>query len=314
MNEQERTLTMRSDPVPWFGLFFSWISMLLGIEMPSMKRMTINLISGDLTSVSAVAKGEAELGITTPPACATMAYRGVGPYHKKMDKLRAILSFPHDDRMVWAVPAESGIKSIEELKDKKLRFMVPGNDSPIGFAVEKILEAYGMPLQERAASGWEVSHEDYLFKVVTAAIQGKSDMVVHEGRKTPPWEKLTKSREMIFLPIRDDVLDNLVKDYGFRRAVLSKGMIDGAVKRDTPTLDWSGWLLFTRNDVDDDLVYLITKIVVEYKHLFEMSFKGLPLEKSDLVYPIDPAEIWKNVGVPLHPAAERYYREHGYMI
>lgn len=313
MCEGERPLKMRSDPVPWFGLFFSWISMMLGIEMPSMKRMAINLISGDITSVSAIAKGEADLGITTPPACATMAFRGVGPYREKMENLRAILSFPHDDRMVWAVAAELGVKSIEELKDKKLKFIVPGEDSPVGFAVEKILEAYDMPLKEQAAKNWNVSYEDYLFKVVSAGIRGQTDMVVHEGRKTPPWEKLTKAREMTFLPIREDVIDKLVKEYGFRRAILSKGMIDGAVKEDLSTLDWSGWLLFTRDDVDDDLVYLITKIVVENKHLFEMSFKGLPLEKSDLVYPIDPQEIWKNVGVPLHPAAERYYREHGHM-
>ena len=286
---------------------------MLGIEMPSMKRMSIDLISGDITSVTAVAKGEADLGITTPPVCTTMAYKGIGPYNEKMENLRAILSFPHDDRMVWSIPADFNINSIEELKDKKLKFVVPGKDSPIGFAVEKILQAYDMPLQEQAANSWEVSYEDYLFKVVMAGIQGKSDMVVHEGRKTPPWEMLTKAREMTFLPIRDDVLDMLVEDYGFIRNTLSKGMIDGAVKQDTPTLDWSGWLLFTRDDVDDDLVYLITKIVIEYKHLFEMSFKGQPLEKSDLVYPIDPAEIWKNVGVPLHPAAERYYREHGHM-
>ena len=313
MNDQELSLTMRSDPVPWFGLFFSWISMLLGIEKPAMKRMSLDLISGDITSVTAVSKGEADLGITTPPVCTTMAYRGVGPYNEKMENLRAILSFPHDDRMVWSVAKELGVQSIEELRDKELKLVVPGKDSPIGFAVEKLLEAYDMPLQKQAVNGWEVSYEDYLFKVVRAGIQGKSDMVIHEGRKTPPWEMLLKARDMTFLPVRDDILDTLVEKYGFIKAMLTKGMIDGAVKQDLPTLDWSGWLLFTRDDVDDDLIYLITKIVVENKHLFEMSFKGQPLEKSDLVYPIDPTQIWKNTGVPLHPGAERYFREHGHM-
>jgi uncharacterized protein len=40
---------------------------------------------------------------------------------------------------------------------------------------------------------------------------------------------------------------------------------------------------------------------------------GLPVEKSDLVYPIDPRALCRNTGVPLHPGAERYYREHGYL-
>jgi hypothetical protein len=313
MTPVERTITMRSEPVPWFGLFFSWISMLLGIEEPSFRRTTIELIPGDLTSVTAVAEGKADIGMTTPPACATMAYRGVGPYSKKMENLRAILSFPHDDRLVWAASADLGVKSIEELKDRKVNFALGGKDSPVGFAVEKVLEAYGMPLEHQAETGWTVMPEDYLFKVITLGIQEKADVVVHEGRKTPPWSKLAQSIDLTFMPIREDILDMMSEEYGFRKAVLSSGMIDGAVKEDVPTLDWSEWLLFTRDDVDSDLIYLITKIVCENRHLFEMSFKGQDLEHSDLVYPMEPSEIWRNVGVPLHPAAEQYFKEHGYM-
>ncbi|MCR4308084.1 MAG: hypothetical protein NUV80_06005 [Candidatus Berkelbacteria bacterium] len=313
MNENELSVTMRSEPVPWFGLFFSWITMILGIENPAVKRTIIELIPGDLLSVSAVANGEADIGMTTPPACVTMAYRGVGPYPEKMGNLRGILSFPHDDRLVWAVAADLGVNSIEELKDKELTFAIGGKDSPVGFAVKKILEAYGMPLEQQAKKNWKVIEEDYLFKVISHGIQGKADVVIHEGRKTPPWAKLTQSREMTFLPIRDDIVDMMSEQYGFRKAVLSQGMIDGAVKKDVLTLDWSGWSMFTRADVSDELIYLITKIVVEYKHLFEMGFKGQDLEHSDLVYPMEPSEIWRNTGVPLHPAAERYFKENGYM-
>lgn len=287
--------------------------MMLGIERPSLRRTNIEFIPGDLPSVSAVAKGEAEIGMTTPPACATMAYRGVGPYAEKFENLRAILTFPHDDRLVWAVSVELGVDSIEDLRDKTLTFAVGGKDSPVGFAVEKVLEAYGMSLDQQANRGWNIKAEDYLFKVISQGIQGNADVVVHEGRKTPPWAKLTQARKMKFLPIRADVLGMMEREFGFRTAVLSKGMIDGAVEKDVATLDWSGWLLFTREDVAEDLIYQVTKVVVEYRHLFEMGFKGQDLEHSDLVYPIDPSEIWRNVGVPLHPGAERYFRERGHM-
>ena len=91
MSEKELSLRMRSEPVPWFGLFFSWITMILGIEEPRLKNVNIELIPGDLPTVSAIAKGEAEIGMTTPPACATMAYRGVGPYKEKMENLFSLL-------------------------------------------------------------------------------------------------------------------------------------------------------------------------------------------------------------------------------
>jgi TRAP-type uncharacterized transport system substrate-binding protein len=32
-----------------------------------------------------------------------------------------------------------------------------------------------------------------------------------------------------------------------------------------------------------------------------------------MTYPVDPYAMWKGLGAPLHPGAERYYREHGYM-
>lgn len=287
--------------------------MLLGIERPQLRRTVIEMVPGDLPTVTAIADGDADLGITTPPACATMAYRGVGPYNKKMQNLRSIATFPHDDRMVWAVPAAWGVRSIDELRGRRLRFAVPGPVSPVGFAVETILEAYQMPLEKMAADGWALLREDYLFKVVSLGIEEKADMVVHEGRKTPPWARFANHRQLSFLPVREDILDRMVEQYGFRKKCLSKGMINGAVKKDTPTLDWSGWLLFTRSDVSADVIYDITRLVVERRQLFEMSFKGQPLEQSDLVYPIEPRSLLDNLGVPLHPGAERYYRTHGYL-
>ena len=315
MDNDDFTLRMRAEPVPWFGLLFSWLHMLLGIQRPDLKKVIMEFVPGDIPSVSAVAEGEAEIGMTTPPVCATMAYRGIGPYAEKMQDLRAILSFPHDDRLVWAVPEEFGITSIGQLKNQKLRFSIGGPDSPVGFAVDKILAAYGISIEEQVASGmWTGFKEDYLFKVVSHGIEGRADMVIHEGRKTLPWVQFSEAKKLTFLPIDDDVQNMMVKEYGFRKAVLSKGMIDGAVGLDTPTLDWSEWLMFTRSDVPEDLIYLITKTVIEYQHLFELGFKGHPLEKSDLVCPMKPQDMWRNVGnIPLHPGAQRYFEEQGYL-
>jgi TRAP-type uncharacterized transport system substrate-binding protein len=86
------------------------------------------------------------------------------------------------------------------------------------------------------------------------------------------------------------------------------------VEEDVPCIDFSEWLMFVRSDMPDDLAQRITRIFVEHRSAFETVFRNRPLEKSDLVYPIDPRQVWRNVGqIPLHPAARRYYQEHGYM-
>ena len=312
MSAREFELTFRSNSVPFWGMFFS-LFVSLGMELPSLRKTTIELIPGNFPTVSAIAEGEADMGIITPPVCATMAYRGVGPYNKKMENLRAIGSFPHDDRMMWAVPADSGINSIEEMKDKPLRLAIPDTTCPVRFVVEKILEAYDTSLDDLKSHGWQILEEEHPFRCMELAIQGKADALIHEGRKTPPWIKLTQSRLMKFLPIREDVLQKMADEYGYRKAVLSKGMLRG-VDGEVPCIDFSDWLMFVRNDMPDDLAYRITRIFIERREDFEVSFRRLPPEKSDLVYPIDPKQVWRNVGeIPLHPGAERYYKEHGHM-
>ncbi len=315
MCSREFELTFRCESVTWWGLFFSRIATDLMKELPLIRKITITLVKEEMFStVSAIAEGEGDMGLVTPPACLTMAYRGVGPYRKSIKNLRAIGSFPHDDRIMWAVPADSGINSIGDMPNKPLRLVIPGQEFPVRFLVEKVLDAYGTSLDVLKSHGWQIFEENQCLKIPLPVIQGKADALVHEGRKTPAWIQLTQSRLMKFLPIRADVLQKLETEYGFRRAILTKEMLRG-VQDDVPCVDCSDWTMFVRDDMPDEAVYLVTKMFVERRtDFFEVYFRSLPVEKSELVYPMDPERVWRNIGeIPLHPAAERYYKENGYM-
>ena len=45
----------------------------------------------------------------------------------------------------------------------------------------------------------------------------------------------------------------------------------------------------------------------------EARYRNLPIDRSPLTYPIDPRAMCTHSGAMLHPGAERYYREHGYL-
>jgi len=66
-------------------------------------------------------------------------------------------------------------------------------------------------------------------------------------------------------------------------------------------------VFITRQDVPADLVYLVTKSIAEGKDQLVAAHKGLSQ--------FDPKVAWKPelVGLPLHPGAEKYYREQGWM-
>ena len=66
-------------------------------------------------------------------------------------------------------------------------------------------------------------------------------------------------------------------------------------------------VFITHRDVDAGLVYLVTKTIGDNKAALVAAHKGLAK--------FDPASAWKPelVGLPLHPGAEKYYREKGWM-
>ncbi|MHB8566252.1 MAG: TAXI family TRAP transporter solute-binding subunit [Nitrososphaerales archaeon] len=297
---------------PW-GVFFSGIANRLRVVYPEVTKFEIDFVPGEFPTTASISNHEADIGLTTPPSVATMAFRGVGPFNKKMKNLRAIGNFPHDDHMVWAVPANSGINSIEDMPSNPLRIVLPSRAYPVRFMVEKILELYGTPLSYLLSKGWTILEDSQCLTIPMNVVEGRADALVHEARKIPAWRQLTNTKDMKFLPIREDILLNLDRDYGIKSSKLTKGMLRG-IEQDIPCIDFSEWLMFVRDDMPFDLAYSLTKIFVEKrKELFEFYYRDLPLERMDIVCPIDPYKVWQNVGIPLHPAAEKYYKEHGYM-
>ena len=84
-----------------------------------------------------------------------------------------------------------------------------------------------------------------------------------------------------------------------------KGMFRG-IEKETPTVGFPT-VFITHKDVDAELVYLVTKTIGDNKAALVAAHKGLAK--------FDPASAWRPelVGLPLHPGAEKYYREKGWM-
>ena len=90
------------------------------------------------------------------------------------------------------------------------------------------------------------------------------------------------------------------------RGVIAKGRLP-QVDEDVPTLDFSDWIMFCRDDLSDDVAYYLVKTIDENKDAFP---KRIPV---GLTGPVDFAAAAKKMPIPLHPGAERYYREKGYI-
>ena len=73
------------------------------------------------------------------------------------------------------------------------------------------------------------------------------------------------------------------------------------------TIDYSGWPLYTRESLPDETAYKVCAAIAERAEYirWESSYTGVgQLGQETEVTPLD---------VPLHPGAERWFREHGYL-
>jgi TRAP-type uncharacterized transport system substrate-binding protein len=108
------------------------------------------------------------------------------------------------------------------------------------------------------------------------------------------------------LSLEPALVDKL-ESMGFQRAVLRPADYKG-LDRDVLTLDFSGWPIFTRADVPNDVVTAICAALDARKERIAWQGEGpLPLERMCRNTPDAPLTI------PLHPAAEAYWHERGYL-
>ena len=78
------------------------------------------------------------------------------------------------------------------------------------------------------------------------------------------------------------------------------------------TLDFSDFLMMARADLEDDVAYLLAWAMCETRDILERQYRHIPPERSPVTYPLDPVKIARTT-IQLHPGAERYYREAGYL-
>jgi TRAP-type uncharacterized transport system substrate-binding protein len=98
-----------------------------------------------------------------------------------------------------------------------------------------------------------------------------------------------------------------LENIGFRRALIPKARYP-KLPHDVPTLDFSGFAVYTHANVADEIVAAICAALEARKDKIVWQEPGpLPLERMCRDTADGPLTI------PLHPAAERFWRAQGYL-
>ena len=242
-----------------------------------------------------------------PSVITTMAHNGKGPFRRPLP-LRALAVFPSWDRLVMAVDSKLGIRSMEELKEKRptLRVSLATNDC-VDFAIRVMLKAHGLKVESFTEWGGAIE------PVVRPSnprrrdgiISGEINAVIDEGLDS--WGEVAVRQGWVFLPFSKKALAKLA-GYGFKRAPLAGGRLHGSFDGPTEVIDYSGWPIVTHADLPDDIAYHMIGVLERIREEIPYDSAQIPpmssFCRSSEESPLD---------IPLHPGAERYYREKGYL-
>jgi len=124
-----------------------------------------------------------------------------------------------------------------------------------------------------------------------------------------------------FLDIREEMMQRLEREYGLRRNSTPAGFLPG-ITNPLVALDDSHIVVTCHERLDNELAYLLAKAIDQQKRRIE--WESIQVAYGDSAAPLTEPTHWSSLtgpierqwderilGAPLHPGAERYYREVG---
>jgi len=251
---------------------------------------------GSVANVMAIAAGTLDSGFSQADI-AFWAFTGTGVFtgKQKLEQLRAIANlYPEHVHLVVRKGAE--VESAASLKGKRVCLGEQGSGTLV--AAQLILEAYG--LKETDLQGQYLSPEQSVQRLKDGTIDA---FFLFAGYPAPAIAELAETVAIDLVPIRGKQAQALDAKFGFFTPdIVPVGAYKGVTKTETLAVG-AQWL--TSAAQPEPLVHAITAALWN-DTTRQLLDKGHPKGKL-----ITRETALQGLAVPLHPGAERYYREAG---
>ena len=258
---------------------------------------------GGISNGPQVERGKADMGLSQ-----AMLYKAqmdsLEPYEKlpPARNLAALGYVGFVYQAYFLVKADSPLTSIEQMIAQKapLRIAVSTKSSTPELAARRLLAEYGVTYKDIESWGGKVFFVGFA-EAESLVSDGHCDAYL--GPVLGAVVQMVTTNEMRLLPWREEAIDAVCAQYSYEKKTLPKGKY-AFVTDDTPALAEAN-IILVRKDMADDLAYAIARAIAE--NVDAMRASGAAYTA------FEPGELPSGVGGPLHPGAERYYREQGWL-
>ena len=270
----------------------------------ALSQLYSNGIEGSKTSVQAtkasvenlnlLEAGRGELAFALGDSVAD-AWNGVedAGFKAPLKKIRAIAgTYPNYIQIV--ANAESGIKTLEDLKGKRISVGAPKSGTELN--ARAIFEAAGLTYKDMG----KVEFLPYAESVELIKNRQLDATLQSSGLGMAAIRDLASTMKISFVAIPAEVTAK-IDNAAYEAATIPAGTYDGQ-DADVPTVAINN-ILVTHEGVSDEVAYQMTKLMFDNLGRLGTAHSAAQDIKLD--------SATKNLPIPLHPGAERFYKEAG---
>ncbi|RMI18782.1 TAXI family TRAP transporter solute-binding subunit [Sinorhizobium meliloti] len=262
-------------------------------------RCSVESTGGSAFNVNTIKEGELDFGMAQSDVQYN-AFKGDEAFKEggAHADLRAVFSIHPEPFTVLAHP-NAGVTKFEDFKGKRFNVGNPGSGTRA--SMERLLGAMGWTLADFSLAS-ELKADEH----GPALCDGKIDGFFYGvGHPSANIQDPTTTCAAKLVPLTGEVVDKLVADNPYYAKATIPGGLYNNNPEDTETFGVLATLVTSAN-VPEESVYALTKAVFEN---FD-EFKSLHPAFANL----EPAKMIKDgLSASLHPGAEKYYKEKGWL-
>lgn len=255
---------------------------------------SVQATQASVENVNLILSGRAELAFITGDT-GFQAYEGSGAFEGEEPKkdLRSLAAF-YPNYLQVITTKDSGIKSFADLKGKKVAVGAPNSGTEL--AARVLFEGHGMSYEDITPD--YLSFAEAVEQMKNGLIDGA---VLSSGLPNSAIMDLETSHGVTLLPIEDDAMKYLTEKYSYlQESVIPADTYSN--DKDVPAIAITNALIVNK-DLTEDEVYHITKAIFENLDTL--------VNAHSAAEDIDINHATEGLGIPLHPGAEKYFKEEG---